>query len=124
MGKSVSDSVLDGMLAQLQTPGVSLKQVLCSAQPTTYAQALTTYALAGDLPSVGASANGVVSGRRCTIAALNNILVDNSGTGTHVALIDTGLSQLLYVTTCTSVAVTQNSTVSFSAWDVEVLDPS
>ena len=125
MAKAIPDAILDKTLDEIAT---ATKQVLCSAQPTTYTEANATYALA-DIVVDGADftkANGDTSGRKVTIAAQTGVLIDTSGTGTHVALIRTADSTLIYVTTCTSQAVTANgsNTVNFPAWDVELADPS
>ena len=71
-------------------------------------------------------ANGDTSGRKVTISAQTGVLIDSSGTGTHIALIRTADSTLIYVTTCTSQAVTANgsNTVNMPAWDVELADPT
>jgi hypothetical protein len=125
MAKAIPDAILDKTLDEIAT---ATKQVLCSAQPTTYAEANATYALA-DIVIDGSDfskANGDTSGRKVTVAAQTGVLIDTSGTGNHVALIRTADSTLIYVTTCSSQVVTANgsNTVNFPAWDVEIADPS
>lgn len=102
-------------------------QILCSAQPTTYAEATSTYALADVAMTPDTDftkANGDTSGRKVTVAAKSSVTVDSSGTGTHVALVRSNDSSLRYVTTCTSQAVTAGNTVNFPAWDIEIGDPT
>jgi hypothetical protein len=125
MAKAIPDAILDKTLDEIAT---ATKQVLCSAQPTTYTEANATYALA-DIVIDGSDftkANGDTSGRKVTIAAQNGVLIDASGTGNHVALVRTADSTLIYVTTCSSQVVTANgsNTVNFPAWDVELADPA
>lgn len=125
MAKAIPDAILDKTLDEIAT---ATKQVLCSAQPTTYAEANATYALA-DIVIDGTDftkANGDTSGRKVTIGAQSGVLIDTSGTGTHIALIRTADSTLIYVTTCTSQAVTANgsNTVNMPAWDIELADPA
>lgn len=125
MAKAIPDAILDKTLDEIAT---ATKQVLCSAQPTTYTEANATYALA-DVVIDGTDftkANGDTSGRKVTIGAQTGVLIDTSGTGTHIALIRTADSTLIYVTTCTSQAVTANgsNTVNFPAWDIELADPA
>ena len=125
MAKFAADIVMDGALDIIAS---ATKQVACSAQPTTYAEANATYALA-DIVIDGTDftkANGDTSGRKVTVAAQNGVLIDTSGTATHVALVRTADSTLIYVTTCTSQALVANgsNTVNFPAWDVEVADPA
>ena len=125
MAKAIPDAILDKTLDEIAT---ATRQILCSAQPTTYAEANATYALA-DVTLSGADftkANGDTSGRKVTIGAKASVLIDTSGTGTHIALVRTADSTLIYVTTCTSQAVTSNgsNTVNFPAWDIELADPT
>lgn len=102
------------------------KMVICSQQPTTYAEANATYALADVAVDAGdfTKANGDVSGRKVTVAAQSGVTVDANGTGTHVALIKSGDSTLRYVTTMTSQALVAATTVNIPAWDIELADPS
>ena len=54
------------------------KMVICSQQPTTYAEANATYALADVAVDAGdfTKANGDVSGRKVTVAAQSGVTVD------------------------------------------------
>lgn len=125
MAKATPDAVLDKILDEIAT---GTKQVACSAQPTTFTEANSTYALADVTLDSGdfTKANGDTSGRKVTVGAQNGVLIDASGTATHIALVRTADSTLLYVTTCTSQALTANgsNTVNMPAWDIEVADPS
>lgn len=126
MAKSVHDDVLDA--AHNEIKNNCTRQVACSAEPTTYAEANATYALANVTLASGdfTIANGDSSGRKCTVAAKTGVLIDMSGTATHIALLDVTNSRLLRVTTCTSLALTANgsNTVNFPAWKFEVADPT
>jgi hypothetical protein len=100
--------------------------LVCTAEPTTRANALSI-ALADVAMTVNTDytkANGDTSGRKVTVAAKSSVLIDTSGTGTHIALCDG--TNVLYVTTCTSQALTANgrNTVNFPAWDIEIADPT
>lgn len=124
MAKSVHDDVLDGALNVIKNNAT--KQVLCSQQPTTFAEADVTYALA-DVVMASADftiANGDTNGRKVTVAAKATVPVDASGTGNHIALLDVTNSKLLYVTTCAAQAVTTGNNVNFPAWDIEIADPA
>lgn len=122
MGKSVDNDVLDGALNIIKN-NCNLMTV-CSAQPTTRTEAVSTYELADVVVdsadfTVG---DGDSSGRKVTVAAQTGATVDVTGTATHVALVDG--TRLLYVTTCTSQALTSGNTVDFPAWKIEISDPS
>lgn len=124
MAKIVHDDVLDGAFDVLDQANV---MVACSAQPTTRTEAVSTYALADVAMTPNTDftkANGDTSGRKVTVAAKSGVLIDTSGTATHIALCDG--TRLLYVTTCTSQALTANgsNTVNFPAWDIEIADPT
>lgn len=122
MGKMVADAVLDAALSYIKTNAILL--VVCSDTPTTYANATATYDLAdvaidGDDMVIG---DGTVSGRKLTISEQAAVTIDHSGTATHIALCSS--DTLLYVTTCTSQALTAANTVTVPAWKIELADPT
>ena len=122
MGASVHNDILD---AAFDVVDQSNLMIACSADPTTRAEAVTTYALADVAMTVNpdyTKADGDTSGRKVTVAAKSSVTVDTTGTATHVALVDG--TRLLYVTTCTSQALTAANTVNFPAWDIEIADPA
>jgi hypothetical protein len=125
MAKAIPDGILDKTLDEIAT---ATRMILCNAQPTTYTEANATFALSDVTLSGGdfTKANGDTSGRKVTIAAKTGVLIDTSGTGNHIALVRVSDTTLIYVTTCTSQAVTANgsNTVNFPAWDVEIADPT
>jgi hypothetical protein len=120
MGKIVDDSVLDAALDKIAT---ATFMTICSAQPTTRTEAITTFALATQAMVSGdyTKANGNTSGRKVTVAAKSGISVSATGTATHVAFCDG--STLLLVTTCTSQALTSGNTVNTPAFKDEIADP-
>lgn len=74
---------------------------ICSAPPTTYAEASSTFKLADlaiDSTDFTGPANGDVSGRKVAMNAQTGITVDSTGIGVCYALSDGGNSKLLYVT--------------------------
>jgi hypothetical protein len=124
MAKSVHDDVLDAALNYVKTNGTRL--CVCSTQPTTYTEAITTYKLA--IKTISSSdytgpADGT-SGRKLTVNQEATITVDSSGTAAHIALADSVNSKLLYVTTCTSQVLTAGNTVTVPAWIIQIADPS
>lgn len=104
------------------------RQVVCSAEPTTFAEANATYAIADVTMATGdfTLANGDTSGRKLTMAAKSGVLIDTTGTSLWAALLDVTNSKLLYRTTVTSQSLTANgsNTVNFPAWDIEIPDPT
>lgn len=123
MAKLVDDTVLDGALNVIKTnvTGISV----CSSQPTTRTEAVTTYMLATKVISSAdctGPANGDINGRKLTINQQSAIPITNGGTAQHIALTSAGA--LLYVTTCTSQALSGGNTVTIPAWKVEIGDPT
>ena len=122
MGKFLHDDVLE-QGPKLIKDNANL-MILCSQQPTTRTEAVTTYALADQAMVTGdfTFADGDTSGRKLTVAAKSAIDVDVTGSGDHVALVDG--TRLLAVTTCPSVSVDSSGTVDIATFDVECSDPS
>lgn len=122
MAKTATDAVLDGTLNIIK--GDTRTMTVCSAQPTTRTEAVTTYALADVALATGnfTLADGAVNGRKITVAQQANVTIDVSGTALFVAICDA--SNLLVVTTCTSQALTAANTVTFPAWIIAISDPT
>jgi hypothetical protein len=124
MAKLVHDDVLDGALNIIKNN--CTKMTVCSTQPTTYAEGNATYALA-DVTMTGTDftvGNGDVSGRKLAVAAKSAVTIDADGTALHIALLDVSNSKLLYVTTCSSQALSTGGTVDIPTWDIELSDPA
>lgn len=101
------------------------KMVLCSAEPTTYTEAVDTYALADVVLSSGdfsGPSNGFTSGRRLTVAQKESVTVDASGTAKYVALVDTANLALRYVGRMTDQALVQSSVISIGSITIELAD--
>lgn len=120
MAKKADDTVLDGLLNIIDN---ATRQVVTSAEPANFA-GIAAVALADVVMAGGdfTDANGDTNGRKVTVAAKSGVTIDTSGTATHVCL-DDG-STLLFVTTCTSQALTAAGTVDIPAYDIEVADPT
>lgn len=119
MGKAASDGYIDGGLDAIA--GSTILHV-CSAEPANFA-GIAAVSLA-DVVIDGTDftkANGDTSGRKVTVAQQTDVTVDNTGTATHVVVSD---GTDIYVTTCTSQALTASNTVTVPAWDIEIADPT
>lgn len=123
MAKLVDDSVLDGAWNIIKN-ATGLTAILCSSQPTTRTEAVTTYALADVALSSSdvTIANGDTSGRKATFAAKSAVTVDASGTATHLAIVSS--TTLLYVTTTPSTALAAAGTVDIGSFKGELADPT
>lgn len=121
MAKATPDAILDAMADAIIAAATQL--VVCSGQPANFA-GIAAVALADVAIDSGdfTKANGDTNGRKVTIAQQATVDIDTSGTATHVVI--ASADTLLYVTTCTSQALTDTGTVTIPAWDIEVADPS
>jgi len=126
MAKKVDDSVLDAALNEIRNKCTLM--TACSGEPANFVAANVGGAafLADVAMTIGdfTLAGGDVSGRKVAVASKAGVIVDTTGTADHVALLDTTNSVLLYVTTCTSQALTSGSSLTLGAWDIEIADPS
>lgn len=123
MAKFCDDVFLDAFLARVDD---CTTLTICSAQPANFA-GIAAVALAAVTLTAGAGngdytlANGDVSGRKLTVAQQASISITASGTATHVVLDD---GTYVYITTCTSQALTLGGTVTVPAYDCEIADPA
>lgn len=119
MSRWANDSVLDALLDKIAT---ATKQYACTQQPTNFAEASETYAVAEVAMDAGdfSKSNGV-SGRQMEVAVQNNVPVTGNGTITHLALCDG--SSLLYATVTNSKIVEAGDQVNMAAHTINVKDP-
>lgn len=120
----LNDRVFDSGLTVLDTEANRLD--ICSQEPTTYAEATSTYTLGNKTSlSIGAPADRTPSGRKVTVAAITDGTVTGTGTVSHWAIVDTGNSRLLATgSLSSSQAVTSGNTFSLAAFDIGIPDPS
>lgn len=123
MAKYIHADVLDAALNHIKAN--CTMQVVCSAMPTTYAEATAAYMLAQVAMAPGdfGIAAGVTSGRRITVAGKTGASVINSGTATHVALVDATNSKVLLVTTIAPQSLTAGNPLTFGSYSDEIRDP-
>ena len=97
---------------------------ICSAEPTTFAEATTTFSLGSVAPTFDAITDGDVSGRKRRVQAKTGISTPGNGTVNHIALVKTADSSLRYVTVSNAQGVSAGGTADTGVWDIEVADPS
>lgn len=120
--KYCNPAILDAALAEIQ---VADEVHACSDLPSDYSDVANKTLAHTSVDSDDFSkSDGVVSGRRLTVAQQEQVPVANEGTATHVALVNTATEELLYVTTSDPQGLTMNSYVDFPEWSIEIEDPS
>lgn len=123
MAKTLSDAVIDGALDVAAGDQISV----CTTQPTTYTEAITTYKLAISTAVAGGdfvNADGDTSGRKMTVAAQTAVTIDTTGTALFVAITNLSGTLLKVVTTCTSQLLTSGGTVDIGTFKLEIADPT
>lgn len=120
----LNDRVLDNGLQVLTSETNQLR--LCSQEPTTYAQATSTFSLGTRAsPTVSSPGAGSPSGRQVTVSSISDGSVTGTGTATHWALVDTANSRLLAANNLTSSqAVTNGNVFTLTSFTVRLPAPA
>ena len=124
MGKVCPAITMD---AELDFIALCDRIVICSAEPSSYADATGTVDLATHTMATGDFAIAAdVNGRKLTIAAQAGVVIQHSGDATHVALCLSSDTSLRYVTTCTLQNLTAGggATVDIPAWKINMTVPT
>lgn len=117
----INDEVFDQGLDYADTNGTRID--ICSQEPTTYAEATSTYTLGNKTGlNTGATEAGAVDGRKVTVPAITDGSVTSTGTTTHWALTDG--SSILVATGALSAsqAVTSGNTFTLDAISLTIRD--
>lgn len=120
----LNDNVFDSGLSYITSNGNRID--ICSQEPTTYAQATSTYSLGNKTSmAMGSPTNGNVDGRKVVVPAIiagAAGTVTATGTATHWAL--TNSSNLLIATgsLTTSQVVTSGNSFTLDAIDITIRD--
>ncbi len=121
---TIADRVLDSGLETLTNEANRVD--VCSQEPTTYAEATSTYTLGNTTTvTISSPADRSGGGRKVTLSAISDGSVSGTGTATHYSISDTTNSRLLVTGSLTaSQSVTSGNTFSLEALDVGIPDPS
>lgn len=117
----IADYVLDAAVEKVRE---ATRLFICSAEPTSYAEASSTYKLGTKTsPTMGAVGDRSGGGRKTTVSAITDGAVESTNTATHWALCDHSNSRLLAVGPLSaSQAVTNGNTFTLAAFDVGIPD--
>ena len=121
---SIGNNVFDSGLDYLDTNGSHL--YICSQEPTTYTEAITTYALGSKAtPTISAPADAAGGGREVTVSAITDGSVSADGTATHFAIVyATGTELLVTGALSASQSVTNGNTFTLTEFKVTLPDPA
>lgn len=124
MADLLGDRVLDNGLTVLDTEANRLD--ITSTQPTTYAQATSTYTLGNKTsPTIGSPADRSGGGREVTVSSISDGSVTGTGTAAYWALTDTGNSRLLATgSLSSSQSVTNGNTFTLTSFTIGIPDPA
>lgn len=123
MAKSAHQDVLQNGLQYVKDNAD--KYYACSAEPTTYTEATSTYALADENIVTGDFTWGTgATGEELTVASKSGITIDSDGTLTHVALVDSGTSKLLVVDTTSSQQIYAGNQLNLPSWKMIAKNPT
>lgn len=120
----LNDRVLDNGLSALTSEANKL--TVCSAEPGTFTEANSTFALGSkSSPTVGSPAARSPSGRKVTVSAISDGAVSATGTASHWALVDTVNSRLLAAGALSATQpVTSGNTFTLTSFDIGIPGPA
>ncbi len=116
----INDEVFDQGLDYADTNGTRID--ICSQEPTTYAEATTTYTLGNDTVNTGATQNGATDGRRVIVPAITAGSVTGTGTASHWALTNGSNTLIATGALSSSTGVTSGRTFTLDAISITIRD--
>jgi len=121
----LSDNVFDQGLNYLDTNAGALH--ICSQEPTSYAEATSTYTLGNKTsPAIAAPSDRAGGGREVVVSAISDGEVTGTGTATHWAIVKTTATEELLATGAlnASQAVTDGNTFTLTQFAIGIPDPA
>ncbi len=118
----INDEVRDQGLDYADTNGTRID--ICSQEPTSYAEATSTYTLGNDTVNTGATEDGATDGRRVIVPAITAGSVTGTGTASHWALTDGSSVLIATGSLSSSQSVTSGNTFTLDAISITIRDAS
>ena len=118
----LNDEVKDQGLDYADTNGTRLD--ICSQEPTSYAEATSTYTLGNDTVNTGATEDGATDGRRVIVPAITSGSVTGTGTASYWALTNGTDTLIATGALSSSQSVTSGNTFSLDAISITIRDPA
>jgi hypothetical protein len=124
MADYLNDRVFDYGVNELTTNGLRLD--ICTQQPTTYAEATSTYTVGNKVtPTISAPQARAGGGRKVVVSAITDGTVTGTATAAFYAITDTGNSRLLAAADLNATqAVTSGNTFTLTAIDIGIPSPA
>lgn len=99
---------------------------ICSTEPSTYTQAVTTYTLGNKSnPTISGPADRSGGGREVTVSPITDGTVTGTGTAGFFAIVDTANTRLLVAQALTATqAVTNGNEFTLTSFTVGIPDPA
>lgn len=120
---TLSNAVFDSGLSTLTSNGTRID--ICSTEPTTYAEATSTYTLGNSATlSIGSPADRAGGGREVTAAAVTDGSVSGTGTAAFYAVTDGSANLYATGSLSASQAVTSGNTFSLASFKIGIPDPA
>src|SRR5210317_1674337 len=121
---TLNDRIFDNGLTVLDTEATRID--ICSTEPTTYAEATSTYTLGNSTSlSIGAPQDRSGGGREVVVAAITDGSVTGTGTAAYYAIVDTANSRLLATGSLSaSQSVTSGNTFTLTSVTIGIPDPA
>lgn len=117
----INDEVFDQGLDYADTSGTRID--ICSQEPTTYAEATSTYTLGNKTGlNTGATEAGATDGRRVIVPAITDGTVSGTGTASHWALTDGAAILVATGALSATQAVTSGNTFTLDAISITIRD--
>jgi len=119
----INDTELDALLNSID--GAADVLHICSQEPTTYAEASSTYTLGNKSSlTINAPSDRSPNGRECVIPAITDGSVTGTGTATHWAIVKSTATTRLIATGAlsSSQAVTSGNTFTLTQFAIGVPD--
>jgi hypothetical protein len=118
----MDDQSLDALLSDVKDNYQA--EYICSAEPATYTEATSTYALGSKTsPATGAIGDRTGGGRKFTVSAINDGSVSADGTASHYAGVDNTNSRLKVAEALSATQVVSNgNTYTLTAHDIGIPD--
>jgi hypothetical protein len=97
--------------------------MICASAPQSYSAAANqpNKIVSANVSGADFTVASGASGPTLTVGAKNSQAIEGSGSGTHVALVSTSATRLLYVTNCSAQVLSSGNTVNIGSWVITQL---